>query len=260
MTDLFDSDDNGPSTADQSAIEGLIKATPDLPDVAAAYNRSRTSRKGRKRRAGADPIGVGGLPPTRAELNAKLRELCNRLAAAGGKFVGAKRLIGELGLKDTRTLRLLMAYGRVHHRIRELVGVEGVGYCWAGGPAAPPNVYGQAAAIARRKGLCSMFLASLYGKTPAAVAMAQMALEFSGGLEGLGCDELDAWMAGENVTPAKLIEAFVDVFAATDDGRAALAAAARKRPGLFLDAKAAEKLRTSAQEILDTVGAAKVPA
>jgi len=236
----------------------LIKATPDLPATAASARGS--FRKRRKRRAGADPIGVGGLPGTRAELNAKLLQLCNRLAAAGGKFVGAKRLVAELELKDTRTLRLLMAYGRVHHRIRELVGVEGVGYCWAAGPAAPPDVYAQAAAISRRKGLCSMFNASLYGKTPAAVQMAQMALEFSGGAATLGCDELDAWMAGENVTPAKLIEAFVDVFAATDDGRAALAAAARKRPGLFLDAEAAEKLRASAMQILDAVDAAKVPA
>ena len=256
MTDLFGQSDNGPSTADQSDVDGLIKPTPGLPAVAAAYGGKRT---GKKRRAGADPIGVGGLPPTRRELNAKLLELCNRLAAAGGRFAGAKRLVAELDLKDARTLRLLMAYGRVHHRIRELVGVEGVGYCWAAAPAAPPNVYAQAAAIARRKGLCSMFLASLYGKTPAAVQMAQMALEFSGSQESLGCDELDAWMAGENVTPAKLIEAFVDVFAATDEGRSALAAAARKRPGIFLDAAAAEKLRASAMQILDAVGE-KVPA
>ncbi len=123
-----------------SVLGELIKGTPSLPTYARPYQR------GRARRKAADPIGVSGLPETRNELNGLLLELCNRLAAAGGQKVSGKRLVLDLGLRDERTLRLLMAYGHVHHRIRQLVGIEGSGYVW--GDLAE-GAYEQSAAIAR---------------------------------------------------------------------------------------------------------------
>ncbi len=221
MSELFpgqNPDDNGPQTAgsppaNQMIGTSIIKPTPHLPVTAAPYKNPRDPLK-----RVADPIGLAGLPDTRYGLECKLLELCNRLASAGGQILSAKRLVTEMELTDDRTLRLLAAYGHVQHRIRQLVGIEGVGYCWGD---SNEGGYEKAAAIARRKGLCSLFLAGLYSKQPAAVQMAQMALGFR--KKGAEKDELDAWLAGEDVTPATLIEAFITTFAETAEGRDALA-------------------------------------
>ncbi len=133
MSELFpgqNPDDNGPQTAgsppaNQMIGTSIIKPTPHLPVTAAPYKNPRDPLK-----RVADPIGLAGLPDTRYGLECKLLELCNRLASAGGQILSAKRLVTEMELTDDRTLRLLAAYGHVQHRIRQLVGIEGVGYCW----------------------------------------------------------------------------------------------------------------------------------
>jgi len=229
----------------------LIRPTPHLPATASAYKRG-------ERRIAADPIGKGRLGCTRQEVNEKLLDLCNRLAAAGGQVVSADHLVKEMGLPDDRSLRRLCAYGRVHHRIRWLVGVEGGGYSWG---EANPDAMHHAAAIARRKGVCSLFNAALYSRKPVAVEVAQLALEFrsDGEIAGGGdsADELSAWLASEKITPGQLVEAWVDVFASTPEGVAALRKAARDRPGIFLDEQAAEALRRNAHALLDVLNSAK---
>ena len=227
----------------------LIRPTPHLPATAAGYLKAR--------RVAADPIGKGGLPADREDLNAALLGLCNRLAAAGGAEVSAARLVEEIGLLSDRELRLLMAYGRVHHRIRWLVGLEGGGYCWG---ELAPEVMRHAAAVARRKGVCSLFNAALYSRQPVAVEVAQLALEFRSDPDarpGESADELTAWLASEKITPGQLVEAWVDVFASTPEGLAALRNAARSRPGIFLDKEAAEALRKNVQGVLDALDSAK---
>jgi hypothetical protein len=226
----------------------LIKPTPNLPFDASAYRHANVKR------ISADPIGKGGLPDTRDGLNARLLELCNRLAAAGGAIVGAAQLCEEMALPADRSLRYLVAYGHVHHRIRELVGIEGVGYTWGG---INTGAIEQAAAIARRKGLCSMFSASLYSHQPAAVQLAQLALDFK--RDAMASDDsapIDAWMAGEDMTPGRIVEAFVDLLAATPEGVAALQAAAVRRPGVFMDRAVIEKLRQQAAGLLELLSAA----
>lgn len=230
MNDLFDNGkrpDNGLPTggsdgAKQPIDASIIKPTPELPATGEPYRNPKVQRSRQ-----ADPIGLIGLPDTRAELDAKLLELCNRLAAAAGQMVSAHRLVDEMHLSDDRTLRLLLAYGHVQHRIRSLVGIEGVGYCWGD---LSPGAYERAAAVAQRKGLCSMYLASLYSRKPPAVQIAQMALGFNDGRN----DELDAWLAGENITPSGLIEAIISTFAGTAEGRMALAEVGARHADLLM--------------------------
>ncbi len=250
MNELFTDEErlqNAPGTVADAAGPGLIHPTPNLPSTAAEYGH------GRRTRVGADPIGLSGLPATREGLNARLLELCNRLAAIGGLRVNAQRLVEEMELSGDRTLRLLMAYGHVHHRIRELVGIEGVGYCWG---ADNPDAIAQAARIAKRKGLCYMFLSSLYGKQSLAVQLVQMALNFrkaDGQADGQA-DELDVWVAAENVTPATLVESFVSALSETPEGVDALQQAAHKRPGIFLSKEISDKLQEHARGLLDILG------
>ncbi len=246
MTDnsLFKDDasaDSGPCTG---AIEGLIKPTPHLPADSRAYARGQISRA-------ADPIGLLGMPNDRESLDRLLLELCNRLAAAGGGMLSAKRLVEDLGIESDRALRLLMAYGHVRHRIRDLVGIEGSGYTWG---ALNPDAYAAAASVAKRKGLCALYLAALYSKVSPIVQICQLALDFKTGDQKT--DEVDAWMAAEDVTPATLCEAFVDTLAATPAGRQALQQAAAKRPGMFLPAETVRKMRQQAEDTLAILDAA----
>jgi len=72
----------------------FLKVTPTLATLASDYG----SRKG-WRRPSADPLGVGGLPDHRGDLNAMLMELCRRLVTAGGRIVrgvAVDRLIDDM--------------------------------------------------------------------------------------------------------------------------------------------------------------------
>lgn len=230
---------------------GLLKPTPHLARRASAYSADG------KRRPAADPIGMSGLPDTRGGLNTLLLNLCERLASAGGRDLAGKQLAEELGLRDTRCLRLLVAYGHVHHRLRQIVGTPGSGYCWGD---LRPEVYSEMAAASRRMGLCFLFNASLYSRRPAAIEMAQLTLDLAEKSarqepDQVGTDELTAWLTTEGTTHADLVEAMVELFAQTKTGREALQNAGRNHPGAFFDAQAIREIEDRLQSALALVRA-----
>lgn len=206
-----------------------------LADNAADYTRGRD-------RPPADPLGRAGLPQRRDRLNDRLLELCQRLWTAGGETISGVRLVEELDLHDTRALRLLVAYGHVHHRIRQIVGVPGAGYLWGDCRA---GAYRQAGAMSKRMGLCFLFNAALYSKKPPAVMAAQMVLDLGRsdsdrrpGEKDKGNDELDAWLAAEKVTPGDVIDALVAEMQRTPDGLTALADIGRRHAEVLVSAEA----------------------
>jgi len=188
------------------------------------------------KRAPADPLGMRGLPEDREALDETLRDLCRRLIAAKGEFLGGGYLAGSMRLTDTRTLRLLVAYGRVHHRIREIVSMPGEGYCWG---AFRPELYDAGAAQFRRMGLCYLFSAGLLRRKAPVVELAQLALDFVKQSRGpdqatTPFDEFDAWMAGEDISAGDVLDAMIKAFGATEDGRAALRYVGHKHASLLL--------------------------
>jgi len=247
MSTLFPN--NQAATIDR-VFRSLIKSTPHLARHAGEYTG------GRRRRPAADPVGLGGLPKYRGELNTLLLNLCERLASAGGRDLAGKQLVEELGLVDTRSLRLLVAYGHVHHRLRQIVGTPGSGYCWGD---LRPEVYGEMAASSRRMGLCFLFNASLYSRRPAAIEMAQLTLDLAEQSTGQkptdGADELTAWLTTEGATHADLIESMVDLFAGSEAGLAALRNAGRNHPGAFFDEQALLEIEERLQSALALVRA-----
>lgn len=248
MPNLFDN--NRSAARPPPLMAGLLKPTPELAGRASAYGDERRDRPH------ADPLGLGSLPDTREDLNRLLLDLCRRLASAGGRNITGKHLVAELGLPDTRSLRLLVAYGHVHHRIRQIVGTPGSGYCWGD---CRPGAYGDMAAASRRMGICFLFNASLYSRKPPAVEMAQMALDFTEQSAQAGkartADELTAWLSTEGVTHADLIDAMVEMFAASDAGREALRRAGRKHRGVFLPAETLIRLERQLRDLQTTVQA-----
>jgi len=153
-------------------------------------------RQGLMPRPPADPLGERQLPRRRAELDLLWDCLCLRLQAAGGDPIAGKRLVADLALMDTRALRLLVAYGRVHHREHRIVGLAGSGYLWGGDDAA---IYAGAAEDARRRGRCYMYLYSLFHRQGAAVAIAQLALDAVQAGPG-SADDLRALIAADRVS------------------------------------------------------------
>jgi hypothetical protein len=179
----------------------FLKATPTLPATAAEYH----SRKGRVR-PGADPIGVGGLPDTRGELNKLLLDLCLRLVTAGGAFLRGDRLVEALRLQNERSLRLLVAYGRVQHHIRPIVGIYGQGYCWADLADNPAEVYilarGQAISTAR----CHLFLSTLFGRDDGAMGLIQQIFPFAATAPA---DDLAALLTAKGIGHEQVLEAMI---------------------------------------------------
>ena len=240
MEELFPT----PTQPDLSAAEkqadtfdawSLVRPTPNLAAHISEY------RGGAKKRPSADPLGTSGLPDSRRELDGTLVDLCNRLMSLGGETIRGRQLSIEMTLSENgRTLRLLAAYGHVHHRIRQIVGIEGGdGYCW--GDLAV-GAYDLAARISRRKAICSLFNSSLYSTQTAVMEIAQLAFEF-GNTPGGGVqlpDGLDMLLASERITPAKVIDAMVVHLQATADGQAILADIGRRHADVLLS----EQLRT----------------
>jgi hypothetical protein len=223
----------------------FLKATPTLPATAAEYH----SRKGRIR-PGADPIGVGGLPDTRADLNDLLLDLCHRLVIAGGAFLRGDRLVGVLQLCDERSLRLLVAYGRVHHHIRAIVGIYGQGYCWADLTANPAEVYalgrGQAISTAR----CHLFLSTLFGRDDGAMGLIQTVFPFAATAPA---DDLAALLTAKGIGHEQVLEAMIaHCRAAGVEGLNAIRhVAARNQDVMFSADRLADIRRSLAKAIED---------
>lgn len=241
------------NTFDYGPVPVALRETPQLPDTVAEYKRGPQ----RRRREPADPIGLEGLPETRHDLNNLLLEFCSRLMSMGGDFIKGRRLVIELELRHTRALRLLAAYGRVQHRIRQIVALPGLGYVWGDDRA---GIYNQAAGCARRMALCHLFLGSLYRKRPAQIELAQMVLEFTGQTPlPRERDELEAWMGAEQVKPGQVLDAMIESFAGTEAGRLALRQAARKHADLLIPAELADAIEGKLADVLADFRQARRP-
>ena len=247
MNDLFGTDQSPvepASTPAQCQPTWRIHETPGLPTTAAGYDR-------RHARQPADPIGLLGLPTTRDGLNGLVLDLCARLHSAGGEAVRGSRLARDLVLSDTRALRLLAAYAHVHHRLRQIVGLPGDGYCWGD---ARPEVYGTAAQLARRMGRCWFFLAALWGRTSPAVQAAQLVLDFVGELppseRPRRADELSVLMTSHGVTIEDVLSAIMAVLTETDRGRQALARVGERHAAVLLPRARLDAIREHAERIV----------
>lgn len=206
-----------------------LKDTPSLPNTAASY------RRGVMRRRPGDPIGRDSIGDTREQVNAKLLRLCEMLIAAGGRMIGGDQLTRDLHLATKRSVRRLAAYGRVHHQIRQIVGLEGGdGYFWGD---ANPDAVADAVAISRRKAACSLYNASLYGSRPAVMEVVQLVLDF-GSPDKLAAknDELGLYLATENLRVGDILDALVSKLAETPSGRDALAQVGRRHAEVLVPA------------------------
>jgi len=207
----------------------LLKATPTLAATAAEYH----ARLGRIR-PGADPIGVGGLPDNRKDINQLLLNLCHRLVIAGGAFLRGDRLVAALQLNNERSLRLLVAYGRVHHHIRPIVGIYGQGYCWADLADNPAAVYvlarGQAVSTAR----CHLFLSTLFGRDDGAMGLVQMVFPFA---TTAPADDLAALLTAKGIGHEQVLEAMIaHCREAGEEGVAAIRRVAARNQDVLLSA------------------------
>jgi hypothetical protein len=254
MTTLFD---DGAVPSPLPALADLLRPTPQLPATAEPYVRRRRPR------AQADPLGLAGMPDTRADLDELLLDLCRRLRAAGPRGLRGRRLVEDLGLPDTRALRHLIAYGHVHHRIRQIVGVPGTGYVW--GDAAP-EIYRSQADAAHQMGRCHLFLSMLYRREPAATQMAQLVLDFvrhgdgdeearaSGESPRPRGDELSAMMASEGVQVGDVIDALITQLSSTDDGRQVLQRVGDRHADVLIPADRLQAARTALAELQSVLG------
>lgn len=184
--------------------------------------------------APADCLGERGLPETRDALDALWRLLEDILRVASPHSIAGGTLVERLGIRDTRALRLLVAYGRIHHQQHRIVGVPGSGYVWAGELKA---LYRAAAADAQRRGRCYFYLVSLYKRQGIATAMAQLALDFVSERTADGvphADDLAALAAAEGVGPADVLDALIGELAASPEGRQAIERVAARRADVLL--------------------------
>jgi hypothetical protein len=171
-------------------------------------------------RVKADPLDLHGLPRERYHLDALLTDLCRRLVSAGGVGMTGQRLVAELLLDDSRALRALVSYGHVWHRLRQIIGVPGVGYVW--GPCRP-GAYKSMGKHCRQMGRCWFFLSALYSKETPQVQAAQLLLDFVGTDQPPGqSDELTVLMQSHGVTLDRMLDSLVEMVQQTDAGKATL--------------------------------------
>jgi hypothetical protein len=228
---------------DQCERGTFLKATPTLAETAAEY-RARKDRI----RPGADPIGIGGLPDNRADINSLLLDLCRRLIVAGGTFLRGDRLVEALQISNERTLRLLVAYGRVHHHIRPIVGIYGEGYCWADLADNPAAVYilarGQAVATAR----CHLFLSTLFGRDDGAMGLVQLVFPFAATAPA---DDLAALLTAKGIGHEQVLEAMIaHCRASGEEGVAAIRRVAARNQDVLIPADRLADIRRHLHDAL----------
>jgi len=224
------------------ATESLERTTIQLPDRAAAY-----TGRGRIKRIQADPLGLAGFPDTRAALNGMVTMLCRELVMAGGEARVGAELSRELFATDeTRPVRHLVAYARVHRRVHQIVGIPGAGYVWAD-PATETGrqILGSAVDTATRMARCFLFIAALHRRRGVAIAVVQMLFDFmqhNVPADQRRSDDLAAMFAAEGVGIAGILDAFIGELAQTAEGKATLAAAGAKHAQYLITAEAHEQL------------------
>ena len=181
-----------------------------------------------------DPLGIRGLPEDRLSLDALLQNLCDRLVVCGAHRIRGKQLADELGLPSTRALRLLVAYGRVHHHYHQIVGLPGDGYCWGD---ADPEVYKRTIADNERRARCHFFIAALHRRQGTAMAAVQLIFDFMEHqipASRRRNDDLSALVAAEGVSTTDFLDAFISSLAQSDEGRATLAQVAAKHADILV--------------------------
>ena len=199
-----------------------MNARPTLADLAQAY------RGGNLKRPAADPIGMRGLPRDRAALDALLARLCDRLKSTRDAGLRGRQLVEELSLTDARALRLLVAYGRVHRGVDEIVGLHGDGYYW--GPTAPV-ARDHAVRQADRMGRCWFFLRTLLARGGAAMAIAQAVFAFA---QPGNSDDLGALIAARGIQPADVLSSMISLLSASPEGRKRLAEIGREHADVLV--------------------------
>jgi len=235
---------------DWHATEYEIHRQAGLAETAAEYRK--------RERPAADPLGIAGLPSTREGLDGLLADLCRRLIAAQGRTIKGRRLAEDLGVEDTRALRLVAAYGHVHHRIRQIVGIAGTGYCWGDGPEALEGVYAIASGQARGMGRAHFFLAAIYGKRQAHVELAQLCLNLVEPDADQRRDELGAMMAAEGVGTEELLNGMLELLRGRADGRKILRRLGDRHRDILLPADAVETIRQHLAAVSSALGLAHV--
>lgn len=237
-------------TMELSDFRKLLRPVDHLPADGDLYQRMR--------RRAADPIGMAGLPNTRAALDDLVVELCQRLWSAGTDYIPGHVLAQELRLTGgTRSLRELCAYSHVHHRIRAIVGVPGSGYVW--GPN-DDRAYTIMQGQARQMGRCYFFLCALYGHGTPAVEAAQMLLDFvdvDGGDRRENPDDLATLMQAEGVHVDQVLSAIIDRLSETDDGRRVLHVIGQKHQSVLVSAAALGQAEQAMQQALAMIQSAR---
>lgn len=184
-----------------------------------------------------------GLPDSRKELDALAKSLCDRLASAGPAGIESDRLVEEMGLGCTRTLRLLVAYCRVWHHRHEILGVPGDRYYWG---EHSPLLYDKVKRQCRQMGRCYFFISALIGRHGPAMAAAQLVFDFMDLSQphGRENDDLASLVAASNTRIEDVLDALAGIMSQTDQGREALARFGSRNREVLLDES----------ELIDMVG------
>ena len=131
------------------------------------------------RRLPADCLGMRGLPADRDALDALVTRLQRCLQSAGGRTVAGNDLVRLVGIRDRRSLRLLVAYARFRRGVFQVLGWPGGGYSWGGGDV---GAYSAASRDAMRRARCYLALYALWSREGTATALAQIPLLAASGV------------------------------------------------------------------------------
>ena len=222
------------TTTIATANRGAVRRHIEMAETADAYD------SGRLRRPEADPLGMRGLPVSRVPLDSLVNELCRRIHDAGTSGIAGKRLAADMGLRDTRALRLLVAYARVHRHLYQIVGIPGSGYVWGEADRDTPRagtIYKHAIRDATRRGRCYLYIASLHRREGIGAGVAQMVMDWMSDRDADGerhGDELAAMLAIDGSTIADVLDELIARVAATPGGPAALAGVAQRHRDVLL--------------------------
>ena len=210
--------------------------------------------RGELKRPAADPLGRAGLPRHRAELDLMVGQLQDYLETAGDDGLTGRRLAGALlDTADTRPLRRLVAYARIHLHVHQIVGLPGRGYVWAAGDVeAGRAILARAVDQATHMARCYLFIATLHRRKGAVMSAVQMIFDFMQhdvAHADRRTDDLAALFATEGASIAKFLDAFVGELAKTEAGRQALADAGRKHQQFLLPADVREQLLAQTEDV-----------
>lgn len=224
-----------------------------------AGNAAQYNSRGLQRPKG-DALGIGGLPAERDKLDYLVDDLCRRLTSFGRDGIGGRWLANTLRLRNTRSLRHLVAYARVHCHRHEIVGIPGSGYIWG---ECDPSAYKAAIRDNMKRGRCHFFIASLHKRQGTAMSMVQMAFDFFEHQAPHAVrhdDELAAMIAAEGATIGHFLDALVQKMAESDEGRQALAEIGQKHAAVLIPKEIFDRIADRLDGLRGDLLAAATPA